>query len=154
MWRGAVWPREGRGCPESRRGRGPQTPFAHARCTPFDLSPRACGDTWHHLALHIAQRQKKVSAVYKSKGNGKVTARRKEKGGRRKDKDKDKDKDKKPVVNPESEVVCWYCHRKGRTTEKDKTKEGTTRERRRTGTRSKSRRHLDTSDNASTNQHD
>ena len=46
-----------------------------------------------------------VSAVYKGKGEGK--------GKKGKEKDKNKDKDKDPAANPDAEMICHYCHRKG-----------------------------------------
>ena len=61
-----------------------------------------------------------VSTVYKGKGEG-------EKGN---GKNKEKDKEKNPAANPDAEMICYYCHRKGhrnrdcRTFEKDKDKKG------------------------------
>ena len=52
-----------------------------------------------------------------------------EHAGKGKGKAKDKDKEKDPAVNPDAEVICYRCHRKGhrkrdcRTVEKDKGKE-------------------------------
>ena len=87
-----------------------------------------------------------VSAVYSGKK------------GKGKGKGKCEDKDKEAAANPDAEVICH--HRKGLrkrdcpTVEKEKPRKLTARERRRTGTRSRSRCQLDPSDNASTNQHD
>ena len=59
-----------------------------------------------------------VSAVYKGKKD-------KEKG---KGKSDDKGKEKDPAANPDAEIICYYCHRKGhrkrdcRTFEKDSKK--------------------------------
>ena len=64
-----------------------------------------------------------VNTEYNGKG------REKGKKGKGKGKAKDKDKEKDPAVNPDAEVICYRCHRKGhrkrdcRTVEKDKGKE-------------------------------
>ena len=103
-------------------------------------SSAACSCTQHNLvreevrSIVMARDILDVSAAYKSSDKGK------EKGN-----GKWKDKDKEAVANLYEEVTYYDCHRKGRrkrdcrTMEKDKLPEGTTRERRRKGTRPRSR---------------
>ena len=65
-----------------------------------------------------------VSAVHKGKGEGK------EKKGKGKGKGMGKNKEKDPATNPDAEMICYFCHRKGhrkrdcRTFETDKDKKG------------------------------
>ena len=48
-----------------------------------------------------------IGAIYKGKGKGKG------KKGKGRSKGKGKNKDKDPTTNPDAEVICYYCHRKG-----------------------------------------
>ena len=46
-----------------------------------------------------------VSAVYNGKGKGK--------GKKGKGKGKGKNKEEDPATNPDAEMICYHCHRKG-----------------------------------------
>ena len=50
-----------------------------------------------------------IGAIHKGKGKGKE----KKGSGRNNSKGKDKDKEKDPTTNPDAEMACYYCHRKG-----------------------------------------
>ena len=50
-----------------------------------------------------------VSAIYKGK-KGKDKGKGK---GKSKGKSDDKGKEKDPAANPDAEIICYYCHRKG-----------------------------------------
>ena len=70
-----------------------------------------------------------VSAVYKGKkGKEKGKGKGKKGKGKSKGKSDDKGKEKDPAANPDAEIICYYCHRKGhrkrdsRTFEKDSKK--------------------------------
>ena len=55
-----------------------------------------------------------VSAVYiGKKGKEKGKGKGKKGKGKSKVKSDDKGKEKDPAANPDAEIVCYYCHRKG-----------------------------------------
>ena len=55
-----------------------------------------------------------VSAVYKGKkGKEKGKGKGKKGKGKSKGKSDDKGKEKDPAANPDAEIICYYCHRKG-----------------------------------------
>ena len=72
----------------------------------FVLQPRARGDSEdHHVSRHPVPAPMDVNAVHKGKGKGKGKGKR--------SKGKGKWKDEEAAVNPDAEVICYYCHRKG-----------------------------------------
>ena len=71
-----------------------------------------------------------VRAVYKGKRKAKGEKGKGKGKGKGKNKEKDKDKEKDPATNPDAEMICYDCHKKGhrkrdcRTSEEDKDKKG------------------------------
>ena len=55
-----------------------------------------------------------VSAIYKGKKDKEKGKGKGKKGkGKSKGKSDDKEKEKDPAANPDAEIICYYCHRKG-----------------------------------------